>query len=381
MGLLKKIFIIILPLLFLAGCSQSFIKLKVAAGKNLYYSFAKSPEGNLFIHVNVGDSLKKLWDTDIHGGLTNTTAAVFNNYVFINDLSGWITCIDMKTGKIAGELKAQGAIFSTPILHGFKLIFPVAENNEDYSRLVYYDFSIARKINEIKILGKITGELIKTTGNIIFSTENGVVYNYDLDGNESWRYNTKSITHSSPALNKGIVVFGNSEGEIIGVNESTGKLIYRKKTGSPFYGSPSISGDIVFIGDDSGVLYALKLGTGEKIWQIQTSSKIISRPVFNGENVLVCNLSGQMYSMEKRTGKIEWERKLGGVLNTTPLLTDNFLIVPDLVGKLYFINVKNGDIEKEFKMKGRAKLSPMLAGNKLIVGYDYHTIAAYEIIK
>ncbi len=109
MGFLKKLLLIIFPCLFIAGCSQSFIKLQLPGNKALYYTSVKNPDGNSIMHVNISDSIKKLWDTNLHGGLTNTTAAVFDDYIFVNDLSGWISCLDLKERESLRRTQSSGS--------------------------------------------------------------------------------------------------------------------------------------------------------------------------------------------------------------------------------------------------------------------------------
>ncbi len=381
MGFLKNIFIKILPLLFLAGCSGSVIKINVPEDLNPYSMFGGNAHRNFYLPEVISDSLKKLWDTDLYGGLTNSSATVYGDYLFINDLSGRVTCIDINNGDIAGELKNHGGAYSSPVLHNFNVIYPLVQYNENFSSLYYYDFKEGVQKKDIKIPGKITCELLKTKGNIIFNTEEGAVYKYDPDGNKIWECDTHTGTHSSPAAGDGIVVFGNNDGEIIGIEEKDGRLLYQKKIGDPFYGSPSVSGDTVYIGNDDGKLYALDLRTGSIVWRYQTGSRIISVPVFNQSQVFVCNLGGDLFALNKFDGGLLWKMSTGGVLNATPLLTKNYLILPDLEGKLYFIDPSDGNTIKKIKMNGRCKISPIIVGNKLIAGYGYKTIAAYEFIR
>ena len=378
---MKKIILIILPLLILNGCSQSLIKIITEDVLPPKLNSVRTASGNYFLPVTVGDSVKKLWEADLHGGLSNTTISSYNNYIFVSDLSGWITCININSGKKAGVLKERGGIFSSPVLHNFVLIYPVSVYNEDYSILVYYNFKTGSENKKIKIKGKITGELVKENEYLIFNTEDGNVYKYDFYGEKIWESRTNINTHSSPAVNNGIIAFGNNAGEVIALDEKSGKVIYRKKINASVYGSPSISGDTLYIGDDSGNLYAVKLNKGQIIWRFQSGSRIRCTPVFNTNKIFLCSMNGKLYCLNKNNGNLEWESNLGGLLNATPLLTNNYLVAADLDGKLYLVNTDTGKIGKTIETEGRCKLSPGISGNILIAGYDYNTIAAYEIIK
>ncbi len=382
MGFLKLYFyIIFILLIFLEGCFPSVIKLNVKPDPDPYTMFGKIPSRDFFVPISISDSLKLKWKKDINGGITNSTVTIYNSYLFINDLSGWITCLDVNTGKQLGQLKDKGAIFSSPIINNNTLIYPIALNNENYSLLNYYNLRTGEPIFKIKIIDKIISELIQTKDGVIFVTLSGNVYKYNYNGSKVWETETKVRTHCSPAMNNGIVIFGNDNGEVIGLNSYNGNVIFKNKIGYIFTNSVSISDSTAFLGDKNGTLYAVSLKNGKVIWKVETGSEIVSTPVFNNENVFVGNLGGRFFAIEIGNGKTIWLTKLNGVINATPLLTNNYLIIPNLDGQLDFVETLNGKIIKRFILPSHARLTPLYFRNTLFIGYDNDILEAYEIVK
>jgi len=383
MGLLKNLLFNIAAgiIALMTGCSQSVIKTDSVLDNNPYNMFGRTPERSFYYPVVIGDSIKKIWDNSINGSFNNSSISYYDKYVFINDLSGRIFCFDMKTGKRIGQLKNTGAVYSTPLVDRFRVIYLNAHNDENMSDLCYYDLDESKYTDQEKIPGRALTETINTVDGILFTTEKGIVYKYNPNGVKVWETDTKSVTYSSPALGKNIVVFGNNEGEVIALNQSDGTIRYRIKAGLPFYGGASISGSNIYIGNDYGNLYCLDLTSGRINWKFSTGTRIIMTPALDDDNVYFGNLSGEFYSLNKTTGKLNWNKKLGALFDVTPMVTQNMLILPDQFEKLYFVDKTNGIKKNTYSFRGRLKLTPVMKDSLLFIGYDDGELEAYEIVK
>jgi outer membrane protein assembly factor BamB len=383
MGLLKNLiyYIVTFTVIIIAGCSQSVIKTDSVLDNNPYVMFGKIPERSFYYPVVISDSIKKIWDNTINGGFNNSSISYYGRYVFVNDLSGRIYCFDIKTGKRVGLLKNSGAVYSTPMVEQFQVIFLSAHNEENMSDLYYYDMNESKYKVQEKIQGRALTEIINTGDGIIFTTEKGIIYKYSLHGEKIWDTDTKEFTYCSPSMSNNIVVFGNNIGEVIALNESDGMVKYRIKTDGHFSGGTSVSGSNVYMGNDNGRLYCIDLISGSIKWQLSTGSRILMTPAIDEDNVYFGNLAGDFYSLNKFTGKVNWNKRLGSLFDVTPLVSQNLLILPDQFEKMYFVDKDKGIIRKTYSFKGRLKLTPVLKDNMLFIGYDDGVLEAYEIVK
>jgi len=382
MGFLKRILYILISFtIIFGGCLPSIIKVKVPKDDVSYEMFGRLPRRDFYIREIISDSLKEKWQAKVNGGLTNSSVTIYGPYVFLNDLSGWVTCLDINNGKELGRIKNKGAVYSSPVIDKSILIFAVTLNDADYSDLYYYDYRFGNIKAKVKIEGKVLSEILKDKGKIIFNTEEGTVYCFNLLGDKLWETNTKIPIHCSTAMENDIIIFGNDIGEVIGLNADNGKILYTKKIGQLFLGCAAISDSTAFLGNYDGNIYAVRINDGKLKWKFATGTRIIATPVFSNTNVFVCNLSGAIYSLQKSNGNEIWKTDAGGVINATPLLANNYLLVPNLDDALLFVNPESGVIEKRFKLPSHAKLSPLIFRNTLFVGYDDGTIGTYEIVK
>ncbi len=80
------------------------------------------------------------------------------------------------------------------------------------TELVYYDYSAGEELEIIELPGRVLTEMIAVEDGVIFNTEIGVVFKFDLHGNKIWETDTKVPTRSSPSMKNNIFSFGNDKG-------------------------------------------------------------------------------------------------------------------------------------------------------------------------
>jgi outer membrane protein assembly factor BamB len=377
---MKYTFSFLLILFLFYGCTPSSIQLDTKKGLSSYTMFGKTGSRDFFNPVTIGDSISLKWEAEINGSFPNSSITGYDDFIFINDLSGRVYCFNADNGKTIGALRYNSAVYTTPIIDENNVIFASSEDDENISWLYYYNFAKGDLFKEKEIPGRVVAELTKAEDKILFNTENGKVYCYDLLGEKLWEYETKTRVHSSPAVSNNVMVFGNDNGEVIGLNAEQGTILYKEKIGESFFCGASVDGNTVYIGNDNGNLYALELSTGKVRWKFNTGARITMIPVFNKTHVIIGNLKGELYSINKETGKLTWRTNTKGVLNASPLLTENIIILPDLNESYHFIDVKTGEIKNTYPMEGRGKLTPVIFNDVLYIGYDNGIVRAYEFI-
>jgi len=373
--------ILLLILIVIAGCAASKIIYDVKVDNNPYVMYGEVSSCNFFVPEEFSDSLNKKWEADINGSFPNSSVSIYSNLVFVNDLSGRVYCFNIDNGKKVGQLKLGNGVYTTPVLNMFEVIAVSAERKDNESTLQYYNYKKAELEKEVTIEGRVISELIKIDDGIIFNTDKGIIYKYNFNAYQEWKCETNEFTHSSPALKDNIIVFGNDNGEIIGVDAIKGKLLYRIKISKPFFASPSIIDKTILIGNDDGNLYVLDLSTGKTNWSFETGGRIIMTPACDGSNIYIGNLKGDFFSINIKSHQLNWKIKYDGAFNTTPLVSENLILQPGIDRNLLFINKENGEIVKTMLFDGRVKLTPVYFRNILFIGYDNGILEAYEFQK
>ncbi len=374
-----KYIIVFIFIISVYGCGPSTIKLNTVIDDSSYSMFGKVPERNFYLPVEITDSVAEKWEAEVNGSFTNSSVAVSDSFIFINDLSGRITCFRTDNGKRVGQLKNSGTIFSTPVIHKFLVIYADAYNSEDKSDLIFYDFSLGQTANQAEVPGRVLTQLIKTGDGVIFVTEGGTIFKYNFRGLKIWELSTGIFVHSSPVLDQNKILFGNDAGEIIAVDDQTGKLLYRKQISSPIFGNASASEGLAYLGSNNGDLIAIDIETGNVEWNYESGADIVANPVSDNNYIVAGNLKGDIFKLDKRNGTLIWKNNTGGVINATPFVTMNRIIVPDLSGQIFFLDYKSGEIKKTLVYPSRVRLSPLIVGKNLYIGIDKGILKSYEI--
>lgn len=374
-----KIFLIIIVLI-LNGCSQSFIKLIIQEDSDPYRMFGKNSKREFYSPVDLSDSLKLLWENDAHGNFTNSSVVRYDSNLFVSDLSGRVHSYDLQTGKLRGVLKTKGAIYSAPIIFDYRFVYPLCSIDENETQIISYDFKESRELFRKNISGRVITELIADDNDIVLCTDNGHIKKISEVGKEIWNTNINSQIYSNPAaINKKLVVT-TTDGDFIVINLIDGTILVRRKIGVPFFSGITLKESTAYTADDKGIIYAIDISDGNILWNYDSKFRILMTPALDNENLFVGNLNGDLISINYLTGKLNWKKNYDGLFNSTPLITNNRIIIVDLASAFFSIDKSNGEIINKYPLDGRGKLSPVLVGNKIIIGFDNAKIRAYEII-
>ncbi|HKI79216.1 MAG TPA: PQQ-binding-like beta-propeller repeat protein [Ignavibacteriaceae bacterium] len=378
---MKKIFISILFLLLIInGCTPLLIKVNSRIDKNGIKMFGNISMRNFYTKQNISDSLKFLWEAGTHGGYANTSVTVNDSLVFISDLTGRVYAIGLISGKEIGQIKEKGTVFGSPIIYNFWLIYALASNDENETYFYLYDFNDGKVFRQDVLKGRVLTEIVQTDDGYIMVTEKGTVYKYNISGLPQWETKLEANVHSSPAFSSGLAIFGDDQGELIGVNSEDGKVVYRKNIGGLFLSGASISGQAAFIGNDNGKIYSFDFQTGDILWQFDSGYRIAMTPAYDDDNIYFGNLNGDFFCLNKSDGSLIWKYHSPGVFNVTPLITNNIVLAPDLKNSIKFLDKNTGELHMNMEIDGRPKLTPVIYNNKLIIGFDRGTLQAYEFI-
>ncbi|MCX6173770.1 MAG: PQQ-binding-like beta-propeller repeat protein [Ignavibacteriales bacterium] len=365
--------------LILLSCSHSIVLKNMIVGGSGYFMFGENSERKFFQNISVEDNIKLKWFAETNGSQANTSVIIYDNILFVGDLSGKLYAFDRTSGEMFGYEKYSGSLSIAPIINNFRVFILLNQFNEKYSVLKIFDYVNGKVLFESNLYGSVQNEMIKLNDGVVVLTDQGELIKFNFIGSREWSLNIKTATKSSPASNGNLILFGNEKGELIAVSSNTGEIKYRINICNGIEGNFSIDGDYAYFGDNSGKLFCVLVNDGKIVWTVDTKSKILSTPVINEDKVFVGNLAGEIFCIDKSSGKINWEIETGGVINTTPLLFKNYLVQPDLNRKIYFIDTNSGEITKTYDFEKRVKLSPVYYDGILYLGADKGIINAYQI--
>lgn len=368
----------LLPLLF-SACSQVELIRLLPQENGGHLLYGNDNERSFYEPVSISDSLKLKWDFSTHGSYNNSSIAAYDQYMITHDLSGTIQCFNLETGKEAGSIKYNGAIYAVPVIYKSRMFFIVNNLEEKYATAYYYDLYDGKILAETNMQGSFSNQLLKSNNAFFAISDNGDIYKYNFAGVNEWKYETGVKVLSTPAMVQEKIVFASTTGEILLFDHIQKKIIYKKKIGAGFYSGVVISGKAAYTGDVDGTIYCFSVEDGSLVWKTELKNKISPLPVHNEKYLFVTSSSGAISCLDKADGTLKWQSRITGAPLSTPILFKNYLLQPNLDSYLYFINPVNGNVEKRKKFSGRMKLTPVLYNGMLILGYDKGNIDVFEI--
>lgn len=272
----------------------------------------------------------------------------------------------------------------------------------------------------------VSGPVIATDGTVIVATDNGRIRAIRPDGQERWTREISGVSFfTHPFINqRGLVVFGGSDGSIRAFKTDTGEEIWKFPTnddlskvttystgssaarGAPVssktYGRTLVAfdGGAVFEINEDGAYQGVRMAedsvraspmitpntlivwasTNKKVysgsssggdrWVATLDAPINSGPVAGPDStVYVCTDAGSLYAIEPDKGVIKWRVGVSGspIKSTPSMGADGVLYIGADDGKLYAVDTKSGGtIKWSYSTGAPVTSSPLISANGLI---------------
>ncbi len=253
---------------------------------------------------------------------------------------------------------------------------------------------------------------------------------YDLQGNELRRIAIESPCDSGAlALNPALVVLGDVDGNLYGIDPRLGRILWRKHLSSVILGhpvkagkgfmvqtadnriyhfssrgekrwsfsgqvggmtmrqgpSPLVFGNVVYAIFTNGDVVALKADSGDLIWRRQllldmnaiTLSEMkvpVADPVLAGNILVISFYQGEMIALSTTDGRQLWQRKLS--LKSTPIVQKGHLLATTSHGAMISLDVSNGETLWKQQLSNGELVGPALLRERLFAADDHGYVYA-----
>lgn len=150
---------------------------------------------------------------------------------------------------------------------------------------------------------------VVNNGKVIFGNSTGLVEALSEDkGEKIWSFETNGGIFSSPASFKESIILGSGDGNIYSLNSENGKLNWKFKTGASVLGSPLVQNGVVYFGGSDGTFRALEAKNGKEIWKFEgLNGPVVSKPLIEGNLIIFGAWDKHLYALNIKTGKLAWK--------------------------------------------------------------------------
>ena len=173
-----------------------------------------------------------------------------------------------------------------------------------------------------------------------------------------WSFKTQGPVKSSAAVVGGRVFIGSDDGNLYGLELSTGKKIWSAKTDGGLESSPLVLDGRVYVGSSDNSIYAFAANDGKLLWKYVTGDKILGSPNWvkspSGDTnwVLVGSYDFKLYCLDAATGRSNWVYEANNYINGAPAVADGVTAFGGCDAILHVIALTNGTQVKEIQAGG-----------------------------
>ncbi len=255
---------------------------------------------------------------------------------------------------------------------------------------------------------------------IITASAGGMITGSPVDGGPGWTANLKSRIESTPVGDEGAVYVATSQGELVKIDEMSGKvawkknvdgpvlfssrplfaegniivatsfgnvstftpkgrLVWKKKLGGGVFCSPSYHGGIVYVGTEDRKLHALRAKDGGEIWKFSMDSRMVaSSPLVHRNLVYAGCYSGSFFAVNIGDGSMKWLFKARGPILTSPVAINTMVYFGSLDGRLYALDSDSGRLRWSYNTGQKIMIDPAAVNGKmyLIGEKTFHVVDA-----
>lgn len=186
------------------------------------------------------------------------------------------------------------------------------------------------------------------------------------------------------AAGDGLLVIGNSNGEVYAFRTQTGAQVWSFSTGGRVWSSPLILDGVVYVASLDHKLYALDLQTGQQLWTFQADGAILAPPLPLDGRLYIGAFDNRVYALDQEDGTPVWPAPFEGEgwFWAQPSTDGATIYAADVNGVVYALDAGSGAPRWEVpaRLEEPVRLKPLLSADNsfLLVGGDLGTLFALD---
>ena len=167
-------------------------------------------------------------------------------------------------------------------------------------------------------------------------------------GKLGWTFKAEAPLTSSVAVAGGLVLVGDSVGNLYAVHGASGKAAWVYQGTNSVVGRPSVTGDKVIFAQADGTITCLALGNGNVVWQyVPPEESYAAETVVDGTavgdgKVFFVKGDGKLYAVSAANGRTLWTYESGLELRSAPSFASGLVLLGEQRGIFSAISPANG---------------------------------------
>ncbi len=162
----------------------------------------------------------------------------------------------------------------------------------------------------------LSASLLSAGDKIYAAEKDGNVFCFDTAGKQLWEYHSGETIFSRPIVKNGLLVLATIEGDLISLDNKTGKPVQIIGLDEPLtsqlvtthveYNGQLTTG--IIAGTSKGGIYCYDLNTFELIWENHSAKGLIeTKPLVWNNRIIYGSWDGYLYCISSKNGTINWK--------------------------------------------------------------------------
>jgi outer membrane protein assembly factor BamB len=360
-------------------------------------------------HIQVSDSLTKIWAIDIGVGTgaeerLSGEPVVANGIIYTIDTQSNINAFDIKTGKqkwrveLTPEDDDDGHISGGLAVDSGRLFITTG-----FAQVISLNATTGKEIWRKSLDAPMRSSPTVRNGRIFVVTLSNKTFALKAEtGDELWTHSglpesASILGGASPAVDRGIVVVPYSSGQLVALRAESGRLLWEESlsasrstklilTLADIRGRPVIDRNRVIAMSHGGQMVSIDLLTGRRIWSREIGG--LESPWVAGEYIYAITNQAEVICISRENGRAYWVQALPRYENpedledlivwTGPILASDRLIVAGSNGEAMSISPYSGKILGVLEMPDRVSIPPIIANGSVFFLSDDAQLVAYQ---
>ena len=331
------------------------------------------------------------WSFETGSDVVSSPAIGEDDTIYVGSNDGYLYAINPNGTEEWSVHLDGGEVESSPVIGEDGMIYVGLSYHVDDECLIAVD----SETGEIEWRadtgsGVISSPVIGEDGTIyVASTDNGILWAFDSDGDEEWSYDgATERVESSPAIaDDGTIYFGSWDGNLYAV-DSDGEeewVFESDEDEVRIDSSPAVGDDgTIYVGQgflEGDGLYAIDPDNGEEEWRFEPGAAVESSPAIAEDGTIYVGAGDDNLYAIDQNGEEEWSFEVDDSVTSSPAIgADGTIYVGDSHdedGGLYAVN-PDGTEKWNFETGDRVRSSPAI-GQDGTIYFGSHDNNLYAI--
>ena len=357
-------------------------------------------------HLEVGENLRRVWETNIGTGSDGenkllSRPVVSSGQILSMDSRANVTAFSTDDGRLLWKQKLTSEEEESVIGGGISIDESVVYASTGFGFVHALDLQNGKEIWRRRIGVPIRGAPTSVDGRVFVITyDNQLHVLSSADGHTLWSHagipeDAGLIGAPSAAVGSGLVVVPYSSGELFALRLENGRIVWADQlirtrrlaplsSLSEIRGSPVIDRELVLAISFSGRIAAINLRNGQRLWDRDIAG--LETPWVAGDFIFLVTAQAEVICLARQSGRIRWvkqlsiyeneEKKLDLIHWSGPVLASNRLILVSSAGNAVAISPYSGRILGRIELPGSTLIPPVVADGSIYVLMDDGTLIA-----